>query len=387
MGRPPKYNTPEERAAYLEARRKDRHKVSERHTTKRTGDRHKKGYVPPKRVDMFSHSAFLTWDGEALGIVRPVGEADYVYALLMGSAGDIAPLPGKPRPYGLGTVECFETLLRGAHAHPDAIHVIYSGNLDVNKMFRDLPRKVLARINEGKFTTWTVSRKLAYGILWLPRHELLIGRFVEDASQRWKTITKSDGTTKLKPQFSDKIRLWDVFTFWQCSFLRALRDNFSDEELKELDFATIAAGKDHRVDFTMNELHSEIIPYTRLEVRATVALMEKLRRDIGAMNERLLERKVIATPIKLKRWDGSGALAGAFMEKFGLRKVIEAAREKTPSEVEQAALHAFSAGRSECIQYGHYNGPVFAYDINSAHPSSQVEMPDLSQGIWEHHVN
>lgn len=388
MGRPLKY-TGEEREAYLASRKQDRHKprTGDRHRddyqrpTVRTGDRHREGYQAPKRLDKFSRSAFIAWDGEALDIIRPSGEQQYIYACLLNNAGDIAPVPGRPRPYGLGTVECLELLLKGARTHPDHTHVIYSGNLDVNKILRDVPRKVLARLNTGKFTTWTVSSKLAYGLLWHPRHEFFVGRFVADKDQRWKTITKADGTTERKPNFTDKIQLWDVWTFFQCSFLRALRDNLSPEELKELDYETIVAGKERRADFTMNELHETIIPYCRLETRALVALMEKLRMDIQAMNKHL------GLDIKLRRWDGSGAMTGALMQRFGMRNLIEVARDITPPEVEQAGLHAYGGGRFETPQYGHYDGPVWAYDINSAFPSVMVDMPDLSQGEWTHAIN
>ncbi len=383
MARPLKYKTDEERAAYQASRKKDRHKVSERHTEKRTGDRHRDGYVQPKRLDKFAHSPFVAWDGEGLDIVRPDGEVQNIYALLMNSMGDIAPTPDKPRPYGIGTVECLELLLKGAHAHPGAIHVIFSGNYDINKILVDVPRSVLTRLLDGKFMTWTVSPTLAYGMRWHPRREFFVGRFVADKSQRWKETgrLKPDGKPEREPVFSDKITLWDCWGFWQGSFLRALRENFCPSELKELEYDTIAAGKAHRSDFTLNELHSTIIPYCRLEVRALVMLMEKLRRDIEAMKERL------GIDIKLRRWDGSGSLASSFMNKFGLRKVIEAARLNTPPAVEQAGLHAYGGGRFESPKYGHFDGSVWAYDINSAFPSIQVDMPDLSAGEWKHHIN
>jgi hypothetical protein len=75
------------------------------------------------------------------------------------------------------------------------------------------------------------------------------------------------------------------------------------------------------------------------------------------------------------------------MRHYRLEGKIHKAREITPPEVEQAGLHAYGGGRFETPMYGHYEGPVWGYDINSAFPSIQMDMPDLSCGEWKHHTN
>ena len=76
MVRPLKYKTEEERTAYLETRKQDRHKprvqLGDRHKPRvRPGDRHKEGYQSPTRLEKFSHSEFVAWDGEGFDIQKP----------------------------------------------------------------------------------------------------------------------------------------------------------------------------------------------------------------------------------------------------------------------------------------------------------------------------
>src|SRR5690348_12241158 len=105
MVRPLKYVSREDRAAYDQARKKDRHRIKT--------CRNKPDYIRPDRLDKFSHSEFVAWDGEGLNVVLPgMQETSHVYALLMNSVGDI-----KQDVKGLSTIDCLELLLKGASIH------------------------------------------------------------------------------------------------------------------------------------------------------------------------------------------------------------------------------------------------------------------------------
>lgn len=47
-----------------------------------------------------------------------------------------------------------------------------------------------------------------------------------------------------------------------------------------------------------------------------------------------------------------------------------------------ASLHAYFGGRIEPVQYGRYEGTVYAHDIVSAYPSAMRDLPCLAHGEW-----
>ncbi len=172
---------------------------------------------------------------------------------------------------------------------------------------------------------------------------------------------KKDGN--YEKVYESKLTLWDVLGFFQGTFVKALETYNIPADLDAIKF-----GKAKRGAFTPSELEKFIKPYCFREVVALVLLMEKLHSNLLEAN------------LKIARWDGAGACASALLKREG----IKAHLAETPLPVQAAARHAYSGGRIEPLQYGHYEGPVHHYDINSAYPFAMLSLPSLANGQWEH---
>jgi DNA polymerase type B, organellar and viral len=355
------------------SKRIEQRKGGDRHTTPRNGNRHKTGYVRPPRPQRIKESKFykapfIAWDGEGANVLDVYKSHVYThrYVLLMNSVGGIVKAPE-----GLSTVACFRHLLQCSSEYPEAIHVVYGGSYDSNMMLKDIPIELLRKLHAGERIIWKYSLKEVYSIEYRARRELFIGLF---APKRFTAKTDKKGNTSYVANYIHTIRLWDVFGFFQGSFLGALSKYFNTQELSELSYSLIKQGKDRRSDFSPQELDHFIIPYTTLECKALVALMTRLREHLVAAN------------ISLSRWDGAGAVAASVLK---TRKIKEHFQE-LPPDVMNAARRAYSGGRIEAMKYG-YLAPtqdiqIYHDDLISAYPSAMPDLPSMLGGQWKHAV-
>lgn len=79
-------------------------------------------------------------------------------------------------------------------------------------------------------------------------------------------------------------------------------------------------------------------------------------------------------------WEGPGALASRFLERFGVRLEME----DEPPAMREALLHGFAAGRAEAVQFGHHAGALWDYDVRAAYPWAMTQLPRLAGGHWRH---
>jgi hypothetical protein len=372
MVRPLKYVSDEERATYKAGRKTDRH------TTRR---------LPGARIaeTKFLTAPFIAWDGEGADVLDVYKSHVYNhrYVLLMNSEGNITSDPA-----GLSTVACFRALLQSATHNPKAINVVFGGSYDANMMFKDIPIELLRKLHKGKRIIWKYSPREVYSIEYRARRELFIGRF-ED--KRFSSKVSKNGQQRYTANYVSTIRLWDVFGFFQCSFLTALKKYFNEQELNELGYAMIADGKARRSDFGPQELDNFIIPYTTLECTALVALMNRLREHLAQAR------------IPVARWDGAGAVASSVLKTHKIKEHFE----PMSNDVVDAVRRAYSGGRIEAIKYG-YMPSVAHYDVNraeygkerlplptgkvrvyhddliSAYPSAMPDLPSMLNGTWKH---
>jgi hypothetical protein len=127
----------------------------------------------------------------------------------------------------------------------------------------------------------------------------------------------------------------------------------------------ITKGKAMREDF--NEENSEFMKqYTRAELIGLVDMMKMLLNNIAKVD------------LTLTRYDGAGAVAAAMMKKHDVK---EAFRD-LPQDVLSAASYGYFGGRVELGKFGFYLGKTHSYDICSAYPSAQWQLPDLAHGYW-----
>jgi hypothetical protein len=331
------------------------------------------------------NARFIAWDGEGFNDEKGIHQ----YGLLMNSEGDAV-----WRAYGLNTMACFNALCDGGQLYPNAVHVCYGSSYDVNMLLRNIPMKVLKELMSGKERVPYKNFEMSY----VPRREFTLTRYEPMSKHYEQTGVDKNG----KPIFTSqnvtgKITLWDVIGFFQGSFLNALKTFFTQKELLALDYEGIKRGKERRGVFTPLEIEHFIIPYTTLEVKALVKLMERL------------QDYCLRAGIYLTRWDGAGAIASALLKQHHVKDYYGVRYDQPPAvgkcvhtkEIMDASLVAYGGGRVEMVKYGHFQGGLYtpymkkigigptavhSYDLNSAYPSVLVDVPELSSGIWTHHT-
>jgi hypothetical protein len=268
----------------------------------------------------------VAWDGEGITDLH----GNHLYTLFASSQGDWI-----QNDAGLPTEYIFDTLLECKAEVPDGIHIIYGASYDFNMMLGDLPTETLDKLYERGRAYWKHFR-----IEW----------------RRGKSMRITDRTT------SQTITIYDVVSFFQCTFVKACDDYLGDRFIER---EMIVANKAARGTFTEDD-NETVRKYNEAELTNLVNLMNELR-------ERLA--KVTLRP---KRWDGPGAIASALLTREGIKDAMA----ESPKEVAEAARYGYAGGRFEVIRCGSVRGTTYEYDINSAYPSALRHVPNLAKGKW-----
>jgi hypothetical protein len=288
-------------------------------------------------MSKFHDAPFIAWDGEGATL-----RGRHRYILLASSAGDELVAAR-----GTSSRRWLECLWRGLVARPDAIHVGFAFSYDVNMLLHSLPRLAAAELWDRGVVQWQ-GWKLRYR----PHKEFAVARL---QGSRWVGGT-----------------VWDVFGFFQQSFVAAL-DSYQVGFPSER--AHIRRMKAERSRFHPRQL-PRIRAYTQMELRLLVRLMDTVRtyaQDVG---------------LTLRRWDGAGAVAADF---FRLHQVLDHLgpdpaylHPRFPEAVRDAGQFAYFGGRIEALQVGHHRGVVYQYDIRSAYPDAMRHLPSLhpERGAW-----
>ncbi len=338
--------------------------------------------------------SFVAWDGEGYTDERGI----HRYMLLANSRGDWL-----AKQSGLSTEEALWMLTEGGRVYTESIHVGFSLGYDINMILKDIPYEGLLRLYKTGRLYWK-----KYSLSYRPRKYLEVRRY------------KDEVFIKSQTKYLAHIMLWDVFGFFQSSFVEALRSFFKPDELADLQLEQIVSGKADRSVFQFDKLESDILPYCQLECKALVRLMHRLYNEY-----------CIKAGITLKRFDGSGAIAEHFLTRYRVKQfygytniiagdqsppkrpigvevqypyAIErhwriqvndphafnilntGHRGYIPDELMEASQHGYGGGRIEMMQYGNYEGEVDYEDINSAYPEQYAELPSLTDGVWVHGI-
>jgi DNA polymerase type B, organellar and viral len=187
--------------------------------------------------------------------------------------------------------------------------------------------------------------------------------------------------------------VYETRGLFQCSFVKAIADwNIGTDEGR----SAIAENKTRREEFS--QLTDEIIEYCKLECCYLAMLMKAFREVCTAAG------------ISPQEWSGAGWLAAALLKKHGVpkrpltAKETAALAERKPSKnpkpreprrperdrkFEIAANAAFCGGRFEVSAIGRIPGPIYQYDLRSAHPAAMLHLPCPVHTRWEHrpHAN
>lgn len=318
-----------------------------------------------------SKTQFIAIDGEGLNVgTAPNGGTIQHYVMMCASTGE-----SLYKPEGIKSLDALNWLCNLAETYPKAVFVVFGGSYDTTMILRDLTFQERLTIHKySKIATdidqSNSKRKLPrfgnFEIIYRPRKELYVKRLktiVSDTGYH-KVLWKKSKGGKFSKLSSGAMHLYDVYGFFQRKFVDAI----AEYKLPVDDIDFIRRMKDTRNDFQTGNVQ-EIISYCKRECEILVKLMQ------------LVEHYLLHPDINLKltRWDGAGAIAGAIMKKYAVKEHLE----ELPFDVLEASKHAYTGGRIELIQYGHYTKVVYDYDINSAYPTFLLRLPSLKGGLWK----
>lgn len=300
-----------------------------------------------EKVTAFRDRLFVAWDGE--GITDDAGGHQLV--ILANSEG--AELIDER---GIEARQAFDMMFDAAEAAPKHAHVIFAGGYDVNMILK----KLLTR-SQGRRLTENHSLTIApypkgdprrVQIQYYPRHSFSLREYA------YTPMRKKSKTIR-------KFVLWDVFGFFQSSFVKACQRLLPPNTVKMLD--EVQAMKLKRGSFTADDI-DDMLAYCRQELALLVQLMVTLTDH----HER--------AGITLTRWDGAGASASAVLRAQRIADHVE----RTPEELADVMRYAYAGGRIEQYRYGYHDGPITTLDIRSAYPAAALNLPSMAGGSWSH---
>lgn len=269
---------------------------------------------------------FIAWDGEGY-----THDGRHTYALFGSSRG--------LRVYGdLSWRECLPLLMESPK---EAHHVIFAGTYDIVMMFRDIER---------------VSFLLKGFPIYLDQYRIqfLRGKFLKVTDRKLKT-------TRI---------LYDVFTFFGCSFVKACREYLGD--LPILD--EVQAMKEQRNTFTASGIleDSSVETYMGQELDLLVDLCTDLRDKLAKVN------------IHPQYWHGPGAVASTILKTEKVKP--HQANGAYDDTFRRCAEAAYYGGRFEQFQRGTHESTVYQYDIRSAYPAAMRFLRSLDSTVWDYRL-
>lgn len=269
---------------------------------------------------------FVAWDGEG----GNNSDGSHTYFLLSNSDGNSI-----RSEKGISATDALDFFLNARH---DVTNIIYGGNYDINMILKGgVSLEALQKLyKEGK------CRWRGYWLEWRPG----------------KSFTVKKGNRSFT--------LFDILPFFQKSFVGAM-DEYFNSDWPNRD--RIISEKSRRGNFDWSEI-DEIGLYNASELVNTVALANELRSRLFKVN------------IRVKRWDGPGAIAACLYQKYQIKSHLP----HPPEEVISAGRFAYAGGRFEIIRKGHSLDPAHQFDIRSAYPSAARYLPccNPSHGRWVH---
>lgn len=291
------------------------------------------------RIDGGLHHKFVGVDGEGVTIE---GRHTYTMLTAANAVGDTWTIRNDA---GLSSVSCLEFLFR-VKAESGGVLCGFSFQYDINMILGDihkLDRAVLAEYDCGYIKAGHLTYKVRiYPHKWydISRGTWKAGRFIPECS----------------------FRIYDVFGFFQSSFVHALRDWKIEGDIDAIEDMKAQRG-------VFEVAHGDdIAHYNASECVLLARLLEKL------------DDTFYSAGVRLRSYHGAGAAASALLSAhdIGLFAMDH------PSEVDEPIMSAYFGGRIQCIQQGWWREgeeDIYAHDINSAYPAAMPSLPTLD-GDW-----
>lgn len=300
-----------------------------------TGKGHRSRAIKPE------DRPFVAWDGEGENLDG--ANLPQSYTLFGSSASE--PLLARSH---LGTFELLEYITDVGKRNPTAFHIGFAFNYDVNMIVRSLAESAIRRLHEtGKLTLQRRNDKYRYHIQYIPSKSFTVTRYDADYDK------------KLNPRAKTTVKIFDIFTFFGTSFIKAY------EDLVGAVPTVVSEGKANR-----NEFASLSPEYVEIYWRAEIDMLRQLAEE--------LRSRMYGANLRIREWHGPGALASY----ANRTHAIKPAMAISPDAVREAARYAYAGGRFEMFKLGRTNGPIYSLDINSAYPHAIRQLPNLATGTW-----
>lgn len=245
--------------------------------------------------------------------------------------------------YGLTTQECLDFLLSIPRNASDLI-VSFAFTYDYTMLLKDLPIVNLWEFAKLGETEWN-----GYIISGIPR--------------KFFQVQKG----------GRKVKVWDIFSYWQMSFVRAINASLSlfiKPGQWEI-IANITRMKKERAHFDVIS-DAEILEYCYSECEYLSTLYRDLLTNVDNLG------------YKQNSHFGPGSVASAFFVKRELKNAMPWGSHATTLSglPPYVAEHSYYGGRFEISIQG-LAGELIEYDIQSAYPSIAVQLPRLQTGHFE----
>jgi len=274
-------------------------------------------------------------DGEG----RDTESGDHLYTLL--AAGDGQTTLHVADESGLSSAACFAFLFGASHHYEHSysrkpLLTIFAGSYDFTMMVKGLDELSIRSLYENGATTEYFGG-VRYWIRILPRKLMQITRWISGKKE--------------------SITIYDVFGFFQSSFVKALIDwkVASPEQLQPM-----GDMKARRGSFTVDD-DAAIREYNSQEISYLVQLAHELR---DALDE---------CHMHISSWHGAGAIAGHIMKEHRIKDHII---QRWQEPLETAIKTAYFGGRVQLLQAGIFS-TIVVHDVVSAYPSAHATLPSL----------
>jgi hypothetical protein len=256
-----------------------------------------------------------------------------------------------------------------------AIFVWFGSSYDATQIFADLPYEKAWELQHGKpYPKDGDEMDVSNGgnsnrfVLW-GKFALcyLKQKFLTICLLRDRNNPRNSKTGKF--EFLAQITIFDVFGFFQCSFIEAAKS--IPGAMSHAQAEIIESGKKLRGDFTIYDLRM-IQKYTKCELIVMAQMMTALRETLLKLD------------LPITRWQGAGSIAGALLKRQGAKEHFRKPDAVELTDPQTWAHHAFFGGRIELLKQGAQNGGLWNYDIRSAYPHHMRLLPSMADGVFRH---
>jgi hypothetical protein len=363
------YKSPAKRRAYFARRNKEPARIAQR----------KAGAARWKR-EKPDRASFVAVDLEGFSYGEPEAAKDRLFqphkAFLAGAGDKEGAVDWLYTGKALTTLELCDWLTGLSKLFGLSIFVSFSFGYDVAQILADLPYEKAWEVQHGRAFDSPDDRKNnrrivlwgEYGFQYLKGKKFCVYRFAPGASP----YVENPRTGARRVNAIAKILLFDVFGFFQASFLKACKSMPGAVTPDEYDL--LFSGKGNRANFQISDVET-VKPYTAAELRVLARMMDKLRASMISEN------------IHVRQWFGAGSIAQALLKRENVVRHFWPLESENLSAPQLWAHHAYFGGRIELVKQGATDKTLYGYDVASAYPYIATLLPSMRFGQWKRRVN